>query len=127
MRLHATEAVGHAHRRGPLGQLERVPGKAERDGVGQHVAGVGEQRQRAGEESADCLRDHETRRQAGGDQDALLVSPTVNMAQAMAMTGMVMAGVFIPRMIMPGVVMAFVIVTSVVMIVVIVAVSATTG
>ena len=69
---------------GASGQVERVPGEPERDRIGQHVAGIGEQRQRAGEQAADRLGDHEAAGQAGGDQDARLVGRAVDMAGAVA-------------------------------------------
>ena len=69
----AVEAVGAA----PVGRLPREPeadpGEREAREVGQHVAGIGEQRQRAGENAADDLGDHEAARQQRGEPDAALV------------------------------------------------------
>ena len=63
------EAVGHAAGPRPIAHPVGDIGEHQRDGIRQHVAGIGEQRQRAGEEPAGRLGEHEA---AGehGDEDA---------------------------------------------------------
>ena len=57
--LGALEAEGAARVRGPGGERRGQQGEADRAGVGEHVAGVGEDRQRAGDQAADDLdREH---------------------------------------------------------------------
>ena len=83
------EAVGAA----PVGRLPREPeaDPSEREAreVRQHVAGVGEQGQRAGEDAPDDLGDHESARQQRGEPDAALVG-RVAVTVSMTMPGMVM-------------------------------------
>ena len=49
------------------------PGQRQRGGVGEHVAGIGEQRQRARDQPADHLGDHEAAGQQHGPEHQLLV------------------------------------------------------
>ena len=71
--LEAVEAVGAlpvgGARRDPHGE----PGERQRRGIGQHVAGVGEQRQRPGDDAADRLGQHGDRGQQAGPEQAALV------------------------------------------------------
>ncbi len=80
----AVEAVGAA----PVGRLARQPeadpGEREAREVREHVARIGEQRQRAGEDAADDLGHHETARQQRSDADAALVG---RVAMAVRMPG----------------------------------------
>jgi hypothetical protein len=62
--------------------MEGIPGQAKRNGVGEHVAGIGQQRQRPGEQAAERLGHHEAGGQAGRDQHALLVRRAMYMAAA---------------------------------------------
>ena len=71
--LEAVVAVGAPRVLWPAADPERHPGERERGGVGQHVAGVGEQRQRARGEPAQDLDAHEARGQHEGPEDAALV------------------------------------------------------
>ena len=87
-RLDPVEAVGQARGRLPVGEVEGVPGEAERDRIRQHVAGVGQQRQRSGVEAASGFGDHEAAGQEGCDQDALLVGAAMHMTGTMAVAGM---------------------------------------
>ncbi len=84
-RFHAAEAVGEAHRGRAFGEMEGIPGEPQRDGIGQHVAGIGEQRQRAGDPAADRFRDHEAAGQKGRDQHTRLVARAAAMHMARAM------------------------------------------
>ena len=54
-RLDPVEAVGEARGRLPVGEVEGIPGEPERDRIRQHVAGVGQQRERSGVEAAEPL------------------------------------------------------------------------
>ena len=86
------------------------------------MARVGEQGERACDETACRLGNHEAAGQASGDEDARLVGRAVDMARSMAMPGMVVAGTAMPAM-----AVAFMIVSGVVMIAVIMIVAAMTG
>ncbi len=57
--LDAPEAVGHDALGGPCREPDRDDREADRGGVGQHVRGVGEQRERPGDEADDDLEAHE--------------------------------------------------------------------
>jgi hypothetical protein len=61
--LEAVVAVGAARVVLPPADPERGPGERQRGGVGQHVAGVREQRQRARGDPPHDLGDHEDRSQ----------------------------------------------------------------
>ena len=63
------EAVGAARVGRAAGDAEGEPGHRQRGEVGQHVPGVGDQRQRAGEEAAGDLDQHEAAGQERGDAD----------------------------------------------------------
>ena len=69
----AVEAVGAA----PIGRLAREPetdpGEREAREVGEHVARIREQCQRAGQEAADDLGHHEAAREQRSQADAALV------------------------------------------------------
>ena len=65
----AVEAVGAPRVGRAAGDAEGEPGHRERGEVGQHVAGVGDQRERAGEEAAGDLDEHEAAGQERGDAD----------------------------------------------------------
>jgi hypothetical protein len=56
-----------------VGQLDGGQCHAEADDVGQHVSGIGEQRQGVGEQSTDRFDDEVAGDQDEGDQQALLV------------------------------------------------------
>ena len=71
--LHAVEAIGHPRRCGPPGKMECIPGQHERDGIGQHVTCIREQRQRAREQAAERFGNHEATSQAGSKQHTALV------------------------------------------------------
>ena len=60
--LEAVEAVGAPPVRRTPRQPEAEPGQRERGEVGEHVAGVGEKRERAGGDAAGHLGEHEERR-----------------------------------------------------------------
>ncbi len=57
--LQPVEAVGAAAVGRRVGETEGEPRHAKREDVDEHVRGVGEQRQRAGNDAADHLGDHE--------------------------------------------------------------------
>ena len=65
----AVEAVGAARVGRAAGDAEGEPGHGEGGEVGQHVAGVGEERERAGDEAAGDLDDHEAAGEERGDAD----------------------------------------------------------
>ena len=65
----AVSALPGAADGGTAGDAEGGPGHAERREVGQHVPGVGDQRQRAGDEAAHDLGHHEPARQQRRDPD----------------------------------------------------------
>ena len=71
--LEAMVAIGAARVVGTPGDAERHPGERQGGGVGQHVAGVGDQRQRAGEQPAHHLGHREPAGQPQGDQHAARV------------------------------------------------------
>ena len=60
--LQALEAIGALAVRRPAGEAEGEPGKEQPGKVGEHVPGIGEQRQRAGDQPAGRLDHHEDRR-----------------------------------------------------------------
>ena len=72
--LQPVEAVGHAARARPLAHPVGDIGERQRHGVGQHVAGIGDQRERPRQQPAHRLRHHEAAGQDRGEQDAALVS-----------------------------------------------------
>ena len=57
--LQPLEAVGAPAVRRPAREAEGKPGEKEPGKVGEHVAGIGEQRQRAGDEATRRFDDHE--------------------------------------------------------------------
>ena len=57
--LQPLEAVGAPAVRRPAREAEGKPGENEPGKVGEHVAGIGQQRQRAGDEAAGRFDDHE--------------------------------------------------------------------
>ena len=72
----------------PAGERGGGEGEADGAGVGEHVGGVGEQRQRVGDEAGDDLDDHEAEDQperepelaavrVGGDRVAVVVGVVV--------------------------------------------------
>jgi hypothetical protein len=71
--LGAVVAEGEARARGPVGDPEREEGERQGADVPEHVAGVGEERQRAGEHAARHLGEHVDGRQGQGDLQAPLV------------------------------------------------------
>ncbi len=84
--LQSFEAVGALVVRGPARKAEGEPGEEQAGEIGQHVAGVGEQRQRAGDQAAGRLYHHET---AGDErrpeQAAFVVAVAVAVPAGMAM------------------------------------------
>ena len=60
--------------RGARGELDGGQGHPESEDVGEHVAGVGQQGQRVGEEPADHLDDHEGGEHREGGGEAALVA-----------------------------------------------------
>ena len=50
------------------------PGERERHGVGQHMPGIGDERERTRQQPANRLRQHEAAGEDRGEQDAVLVS-----------------------------------------------------
>ena len=98
------EAVGAACVGRAPGEAEGEPGERQGGEVGQHVAGVGEERQRAGEEAARHLGEHEAAGEecrdadgagAGGvlgrDGVAVRVAVAVIVAVAVVAVGVVVA------------------------------------
>ena len=71
--LEAGIAEGALAVRGPPTEAEGDIGEAERDCVGQHVAGIGKQRERARDHAADGLHDHEGEDDEKGNEDFALV------------------------------------------------------
>ena len=65
----AVEAVGPSRVGRAAGEAEGEPGQRQRRHVGEHVAGVGEERERAGEEAAGDLDQHEAAGEDGGEAD----------------------------------------------------------
>ena len=63
------EAVGALPVGRAAGDAEGEPRHRQRREVGEHVAGVGEERQRAGDDAADDLGDHEAAGEEGRDPD----------------------------------------------------------
>ena len=91
--VHAVEAVGAGPVVRALRHAEGDPGKREGGRVGQHVAGIRDQRQRAREHAGHRLGHHERARQHRGDPDPAAVAGgvataarTVRMAVAMPMS-----------------------------------------
>ena len=70
----AAEAEGAFRIRRPSGHAEADPGKRETAEVRQHVAGVGHQGQRAGEDAAHKLDSHEAAGEQRRNRDAVFVS-----------------------------------------------------
>jgi hypothetical protein len=56
-----------------VGQSKGEPREREGSGVGEHVTGIGEQRQRPGQQAACRLDGHEAAREQHGPEDSLLV------------------------------------------------------
>ena len=71
--LEAVEAVSAPPVGGTPRQAEPEPGERERGEVGEHVAGVGEQRERAGGDAARHLGEHEGAGEQRGEPHAPLV------------------------------------------------------
>ena len=67
--LGATHAPGGAVRGRTRGQLGGRQGHGQAGDVGEHVPGVGQQRQRSGDKGADDLGHQDRGRQAQGDQE----------------------------------------------------------
>ncbi|GAB6852062.1 hypothetical protein JCM10599A_58660 [Paraburkholderia kururiensis] len=98
------------------------PAEAERGGVADHVAGVGEQRERAGNQAAHHLHHHEQRDDDERPADAMLVRDAVQMvvtcvAVVVAAMAMAMAVIVIVVMIRMVVIVRFAMVVVVRMIV----------
>ena len=76
--LGAPEAERERARRGPRGEARRDEREPDRGGVGEHVRGVGEQRERAGQQARDDLDAHEAgdERQRDGQPAAVGVART---------------------------------------------------
>ena len=72
--LHPVEAVGHRPVPRPRAHQIGGIGERQRHGVGQHVAGIGDQRQRAREHAARRLRQHEAAGQDRRREDAPAVA-----------------------------------------------------
>ncbi|CAM2197286.1 protein of unknown function [Paraburkholderia kururiensis] len=72
-------AVGKLRGSGALAVVNGDPAEAERGGVADHVAGVGEQRERAGNQAAHHLHHHEQRNDDERPADAMLVRDAVQM------------------------------------------------
>jgi hypothetical protein len=68
--LRPLHPVGEAAGRRALGEAERRQGQSERDRVGEHVPGVGEQGQGGGDDAGHDLGDHEGDDQGEGDAEA---------------------------------------------------------
>ena len=60
--LEAVEAISASPVGGAPRQAKAEPGKRQRGEIGEHVAGIGEQRERAGDDAAGDLGEHEERR-----------------------------------------------------------------
>jgi hypothetical protein len=71
--LEAVEAVGALPVGRPPGEPEREPGERQRGEVGEHVPGVGEQGQRARQQAAEQLGQHEAADQDRGPENPPLV------------------------------------------------------
>ena len=71
--LETLVTVGQVAARRALADMERGSSERQRHRVSQHVAGVGQQRQRPGQDAADDLDDHESARQDERDQYTLQV------------------------------------------------------
>ncbi|BET11577.1 hypothetical protein THI4931_26190 [Pandoraea sputorum] len=69
--------------------MNRDPTEGKRGGVADHVPGVGQQCERAGQQPADDLDDHEDGDDDERDPNPLLIGD----ATGMAMTGMTVPGV----------------------------------
>ena len=80
--------AAQAERERPAGRPRRQRGRhereAERAGVRDHVRGVGEQRQRSGDEAADDLDDHERRDEPERDPEPAAVGVGVDPAVRVA-------------------------------------------
>src|SRR5690606_3815739 len=68
--LRAVVAIGVARRRRLLRDPDREERERERSGIGEHVAGVGKQRQRVGDQAPDELGDHVGRDEDERDREA---------------------------------------------------------
>ena len=71
--LHPAEAEGDVPVRGPSDEPDHDEREEERAGVGQHVRGVGDQRERVGHDARDHLDDHERDDQCETGRQAALV------------------------------------------------------
>ena len=81
--LEAMVAVAAARVGGPRRQAEGDPGQAERGTVGQHVAGIGQQRQGARQPAARRFDQHDGRGHNQGPADPALVGgPVVQIGRA---------------------------------------------
>ena len=89
--LETIKAVGALPVGGAPGDTHRQVGEREGGRVGQHVAGIGEQRQRAGDDAAGRFGDQRHgRQQAGQQQPALvLLAAPVRMSRTVAVSGAV--------------------------------------
>jgi len=87
----AMPAIGTRVVGGPPRQAYGDPGERQRARVGEHVAGIGNEGERARKNAAERLDDHEAAGEPERHEHAPLIASAVRMRMAMRMTVMVMA------------------------------------